>query len=184
VGITIRDAVAADVPAITDIQNALLDTTTVEWRTEHHTPAEKSAWLRAHQHAGHAVLVAVDDTTGDPGEVVGWAAYHEFRPTDRWPGYRFTVENTVHVREGHGGAGIGRSLMLELIERARAAGRHRLIAAVTAENEASVRFHERLGFVEVGRLGQVGSKLGRWLDVVFLQLDLDDAATPPPDDVS
>jgi phosphinothricin acetyltransferase len=177
VGITIRDAVAADVPAITEIQNVLLDTTTVEWRHEHHTVAEKSVWLRAHQHAGNAVLVAVDDE-----RVVGWAAYHEFRPLDRWPGYRFTVENTVHVRQSHWGAGVGRMLMLELIERARAHGRHRLIAAVTAENETSVRFHERLGFVEVGRLGEVGSKLGRWLDVVFLQLDLDDRELPPPDD--
>jgi phosphinothricin acetyltransferase len=176
VGITIRDAVAADVPAITEIQNVLLDTTTVEWRREHHTVSEKSAWLRAHQHAGEAVLVAEDD-----GVVVGWADYHEFRPNDRWPGYRFTVENTVHVRESHQGSGVGRALVLELIERARAHGRHRLIAAVTAENEASVRFHERLGFREVGRLGEVGSKLGRWLDVVFLQLDLDDRTTPPPD---
>lgn len=177
-GITIRDAVAADVPAITEIQNVLLDSTTVEWRREHHTVAEKSAWLRAHRHAGEAVLVAVDDGTG---EVVGWADYHEFRPNNRWPGYRFTVENTVHVRQSHWGAGVGRDLMLELVERARAHGRHRLVAAITAENEASIRFHERLGFVEVGRLGEVGSKLGRWLDVVFLQLDLDDRATPPPD---
>lgn len=175
--VEIRDATPADVPAITRLQNALLETTTVEWRYQRHTVDQRAEWLAEHEAEGHPVLVAEAD-----GEVVGWAAYHEFRPVARWPGYRFTVENTVHVAESHWGAGVGRALMLELLERARAAGRHRMVAAVTGENEDSIRFHERLGFREVGRLGEVGSKLGRWLDVVFLQHDLDDRPTPPPDD--
>jgi L-amino acid N-acyltransferase len=177
-GITIRDATEADVPAITDIQNALLATTTIEWTDQAHTVESRVRWLWDHEGAGYPVLVAVDDTSD---EVVGWAAYGDFRDIERWPGYRFTVENTVHVRESHWSSGVGRALMLELIERARAHGRHSMVAAVTGENEASIRFHERLGFELVGRLPQVGSKLGRWLDVVFLHLPLDDRALPPPD---
>jgi len=63
-------------------------------------------------------------------------------------------------------------LMTHLIDRARAAGKHVMIAGVDAENEASIRFHERLGFERVARFKQVGYKFGRWLDLVFLQLIL------------
>jgi phosphinothricin acetyltransferase len=68
--------------------------------------------------------------------------------------------------------------METLVERARAAGVHVLVAAVDAENEASLRFHERLGFVEVARMPEVGQKFGRWLDLVLLQRIVDRRNSP------
>ena len=65
-----------------------------------------------------------------------------------------------------------------MLDRARANGVHALIGGIDGANEVSVRLHESLGFAEVGRLPQVGAKFGRWLDLVFLELLLDDAATP------
>ncbi len=127
-----------------------------------------------HQAAGFPVLVA---ELG--GEVLGFTTYGEFRDNVKWPGYRLSVEHTIHVRESHWGTGVGRVLMSALIERARAAGIHVMVGAVDGANEASIRFHERLGFVEVARMPQVGTKHGRWLDLVMLQLRLDDAAPPP-----
>jgi L-amino acid N-acyltransferase YncA len=53
-----------------------------------------------------------------------------------------------------------------------------MIAAVESGNTASIALHERLGFVEAGRMPQVGAKFGRWLDLSFLQLTLDDRPTP------
>lgn len=172
--VQVRDATHDDVPAITEIQNALLATTSIEWTDEPHTVAEKGAWLDRHQAAGTPVLVAVD---GD--EVVGWASFGDFRDSVRWPGYRFTAELTIHLRESHWGAGIGRKLMDTLVDRARQLGKHTLVAAIDGANEPSVRFHERLGFEVVGRLPQVGAKHGRWLDLVLLQRRLDDRPLPP-----
>jgi phosphinothricin acetyltransferase len=174
VAVVVRDAVAADVPAITDIANALLATTTIEWTDTPHTIEERATWMSGQAAAGHPVVVADVD-----GEVAGWAAWGAFRDVRRWPGYRFTVEHTIHVRRDRWGSGVGRALMDELIRRARAAGLHTLVAAIDGENEASIRFHERLGFVEVARMPQVGAKFGRWLDVVMLQYRLDDAPEPP-----
>ena len=91
-----------------------------------------------------------------------------FRDNERLHGYRFTVEHSVHVREVAWGRGVGRRLMDELIARAAAAGVHVMIGAVDGANGGSVRFHERLGFVEQGRLREVGWKHDRWLDVVFM----------------
>ena len=160
----IRDAVDADLPAIVDIQNALLDTSTHEWTETPHTVEEKRAWLRGLQDAGHAVLVAVDGV-----EVVGFAAYGDFRDTAKWPGYLPCVEHTVHVRASHWGAGIGRALVDAVAERARAAGKHVVIAGIDSANVGSIRFHERLGFVEVARMPEIGIKFGRRLDLVLMQ---------------
>ncbi|MBV8585307.1 MAG: GNAT family N-acetyltransferase, partial [Verrucomicrobia bacterium] len=57
-----------------------------------------------------------------------------------------------------------------LIDRARAAGKHSMIAGIDAANAASIHLHSQLGFVEVGRLPEVGWKFERWLDLVLLQL--------------
>jgi L-amino acid N-acyltransferase len=170
----VREAVDADLPAIVDLQNVLLSTTTVEWTDTPHTILERAEWLRRQRTRHYPVLVAVA-----AGEVVGWCSFGDFRDTTKWPGYQYTVEHTIHVREDNRGNGVGRSLMTGLIESAQTLGKHVMVGAVAAENEASIRFHERLGFVEVARMPQVGAKFGRWLDLVLLQKRMDERDSPP-----
>ena len=103
----------------------------------------------------------------------GWATYGDFRDSERWPGYRFTVEHSIHVREESWGRGIGRALINALVERARREGKHVMVAGIDSENTGSIRFHERRGFWEVGRLPEIGEKFGRRLDLVLMQRMLD-----------
>ncbi|MGH9084152.1 MAG: GNAT family N-acetyltransferase [Acidimicrobiales bacterium] len=166
----IRPATTADAASIASILNALLATTTIEWTDTPHAPAGILRWFEDHE----VVLVAEEE-----GDVVGVAAFGWFRDAVQRPGYRFTVESTVHVREAHWGTGVGRQLMAALVDAARRSGKHVMIAAIDGENDASIRFHERLGFVEVARLAELGAKLGRWLDLVLVQLRLDDRSVPP-----
>jgi L-amino acid N-acyltransferase len=165
----VRPATAADAVPIASLLNALLTTTAIEWTDTPRTARSVSDWLNEHE----TVLVAEHE-----GEVVGVAAYGWFRDVVKWPGYRFTVENTVHVRESLWGSGVGRELVRALVDNARDRGKHTMIAAVDGANEASIRFHERLGFVEVGRMPEIGAKFGRWQELVLLQLRLDDRVTP------
>ena len=53
-----------------------------------------------------------------------------------------------------------------------------MIGAIDAANDASIRFHERVGFERVAHFREVGRKFGRWLDLVFMQRFLDAAGTP------
>jgi phosphinothricin acetyltransferase len=163
----IRAARPSDVPAITAIQNALLGSTTYEWTEAPFEVDDRLAWLTAKEAGGDAVLVAVDDD-----RVVGFAAYGDFRDTRRWPGYRFTVEHSVHVAESHWGAGVGRALMDALLEHARRRGKRVIVAAIDSSNTGSIAFHERLGFVVVARMPGVGEKWGRRLSLVLMQLEL------------
>ena len=169
--IEIRDARQADVPAITELANALISTTTYTWTERLEPVEERAAWMVARQAAGFPVLVAVEVGSGD-GEVVGWASFGDFRDTARTPGYLITVELTVHVRQDRWGHGVGRALIDALDERAVAMGKKVMIAGVDGSNERSIRFHERLGFVETARMPGVGEKWGHRLDLVMLQRDV------------
>ena len=165
----VRDAEDADLPQIVELVNALLPTTTIEWTDTPHTLEDRHAWLARHRHAGEPVLVADVD-----GEVAGFACYSDFRDSQKWPGYRFVVEHTIHVRERHWHAGIGRALIDALLQRAAAAGKRVMVGAIDGENVGSIRFHERCGFVEVGRMPGIGFKLGRRLTLVLMQRQVPD----------
>lgn len=166
----IRDAVDADLPAVTALSNALIDTTTTTWTERHETVEERRAWLRKQESSGYPLLVAEDQA----GDVVGFATFGDFRDIAKWPGYRFVVEHTVHVRGDQHGTGIGRAMMEALFVRAQALGKTQIVAGVDGSNEGSIRFHERLGFIEVARMPRVGFKHDTWLDLVLLQRSLEE----------
>jgi phosphinothricin acetyltransferase len=165
--VRIRDADRDDAEAICALYNATVSATTVAWTEEHEPVATRREWLVTQRAAGNPVLVAEAE-----GRVIGFASYGEFRNATKWPGYRFTVEHTIHIDATHQGAGVGGALLEALVERATAAGLHVMIGAIDGENDGSIRFHERHGFVGVARVHEVGFKFGRWLDLVLVQRTL------------
>lgn len=162
--VQIGDARENDLPTILAIYNDVVATSTAIYRDEPATLDDRRAWWSARTAAGDAVLVAAEGA-----DVIGFAAFGEFRA---WPGYRYTVEHSVHVRSDRRGQGVGGALMRPLIARAAAAGKHVMIAGIDAENEPSLRFHEHLGFTRAAHLREVGFKFGRWLDLVLMQRTL------------
>ncbi|HWR03409.1 MAG TPA: GNAT family N-acetyltransferase [Humidesulfovibrio sp.] len=161
----IRDARQDDIPGILAIYNDAVANTTAIWNETEVDAANRSAWMQERQRAGLPVLVAHGD-----GQVLGYASYGPWRPFE---GYRHTVEHSVYVLRGRRGGGIGKSLMLELIARARTQGLHAMVAGIEAGNEASLRLHRSLGFESAGVLREVGTKFGKWLDLAFLSLILE-----------
>lgn len=161
----IRDSTEADLPGLLAIYNDVIATSTAVFFDKPVTLDDRRDWWRARVAQGYPVIVALDSQG-----VAGFGTFGDFRS---FPGYRFTVEHSVHVRADRRGSGIGQALVIELIQRARTLGKHCMIAGVDGDNKGSIRFHERLGFQQVGRLPQVGNKFDRWLDLVFLQKILD-----------
>jgi L-amino acid N-acyltransferase len=167
--VLIRDAEERDLPRIVELVNAFLLTTTSEWTETLYTVPDRRVWLERHRQAADPVIVAEIN-----GEVAGFACYGDFRDSQKWPGYRFVVEHTIHVDEKHWRGGVGRALIEALCQRAVLAGKRVMVAAVDGENAGSIRFHERCGFVEVARMPGIGFKFGRWLTLVLLQRRLGD----------
>jgi phosphinothricin acetyltransferase len=162
--IHIRDATEADLPGILDIHNDAVLNSTAIW-SWHTTDIEnRRAVLRERRAKHYPFLVAAMD-----GEVLGYATFGDFRP---WEGYAHTVEHAIYVHRHHHGKGVGKLLMEPLIAAAGDLGKHVMIAGIEAGNTASIHFHQGFGFVETGRLKEVGWKFDRWLDLVFMQKTL------------
>lgn len=162
----VRDATTADLPAILEIHNDAIRTTTAIWDEDEVGIDERREWLASRQAAGLPVLVAELD-----GTVAGFASYGPWRVKT---GYRFTMENSVYVHPDRRGCGVANALMPVLIDLARVGDVHSIVAGVEASNTASIAMHEKFGFRQVGLLPQVGFKFGRWLDLAYLQLLLGD----------
>ncbi len=158
--VAIDDANDGDLEGILAIFNDVIATSTSVFSEDPVALENRRAWFADRRARGFPVLVVRDEAG-----VAGFGSFGDFRA---WPGYRFTVEHSVHVRADRRGHGIGTALIQALVERARSRGVHTMIAGVDAQNEGSLRLHERLGFVECARIPDVGFKWGRWLDLVFL----------------
>ncbi|MGG7566326.1 N-acetyltransferase family protein [Rhodovulum sp. DZ06] len=169
----IIDAAPRHLPGMLAIYNQVVADSAAIYRDDPATAEERAAWIADRQGAGFPVIVAEDAD----GAVLGYASYGPWRGA--FPGYRFTVEHTIMIRDGARGRGLGRALMEALEARARAQGIHVMLGSVDADNPGSIALHEKLGFKVVARHEQVGAKFGRWLDMVFLQKILDDRAAPP-----
>lgn len=161
----IRDATPDDLPAIRDIYNDAVANTTAIWNETIVELENRATWFSDRQKSGYPVLVAI---AGD-GTVAGYASFGDWRAFD---GYRHTVEHSVYVEKNQRGGGIGKALMLALIERAKALGKHVMVAGIEAGNTGSIRLHEKLGFTITGEMKEVGTKFGRWLDLTFMQIIL------------
>jgi L-amino acid N-acyltransferase len=163
---SIRAAREADLPGVLAIYNDVIASSTAVYTSQPATLEERRAWFSARSSQGFPVLVAIDD-----GGVLGFASFGEWRGA--WPGYRYTVEHSVHVRGDVRGRGVGRLLVEALFPQALALGKHVMIGGIDAANDASIRFHARLGFERVACFREVGHKFGRWLDLIFMQRFLD-----------
>ena len=159
----VRPATREDLPAILEIYNEAVLTTTASYDYEPRTLEHRTAWFEDHARGNYPVFVAVDAD----GRVIGWSSLSQFH--DRM-GYRFTTENSIYVAADQRGKGAGKLLLAPLLEAAKARGLHAILAVIDASNDASIRLHARFGFVEVGHFKQTGFKFGRWLDVVYMEL--------------
>ncbi len=161
--VTIRLAVTADVPAITEIYNEAILNGISTFDTEVKSVEDRTQWLRSRSERNPVIVAEAD------GKVIGWASLNRY--SDRLA-YADTVENSLYVHPGHQGLGTGKLLLAELLRLARTHGIHTILARVSDGNELSIGLHEKFGFKRVGVMKEVGFKFGRLLDVHLLQLIL------------
>lgn len=148
--------------AVMEIFNeAILNTTALyEYKPRDQQTIER--WFSDKQQQNFPIIGAVDAL----GNVLGFATYGRFRP---YPAFDTTVEHSIYLHPHYQGKGLGKSLLSALIEHASKQQFHCMIGAIDADNAASIRLHQHMGFDETGRLLQVGYKFNRWLDLVFYQ---------------
>jgi L-amino acid N-acyltransferase YncA len=158
----IRAAVENDIPQVRTIYDHHARTGFGTFDVEAPPLEAMQARFREITAAGLPYLVA-DDEKG----VAGFAYATQLRPR---PAYRFSLEDSVYIRPGSEGQGIGLLLVTDIIEKAQTWGARQMIAAIgSSENRASISLHEKCGFARTGIYASAGWKFGRWHDVVLMQ---------------
>lgn len=159
--------------AVRDLYAAYVLEGLATFELEPPTSAQMRERLAAVQGKGLPWLVAMVD-----GRLAGYAYASEFRPR---PAYRFTIEDSIYLHASMTGRGIGRELLLAVIERCEAGPWRQMVAVIgNSGNTASIALHRALGFEPAGVLRSVGFKLGQWVDTVQMQRALGDGDRTHP----
>lgn len=170
--VEVRDAVAEDMQAVTDIVNHYIKTSWVNFRTQPQTSAEwTSDWERYRQRYPWLVAKHRERVVG-----IAYAAPFKLREAYDW-----CAEVTVYVSHETSRCGVGKELYQRLIPTLQEQGFHSVIALIALPNPPSVALHEAFGLQHSGTLRHVGFKLGEWHDIGFWQRILvaeDDAPSP------
>lgn len=169
----LRSAEVGDAAAIAAIYAAHVESGSASFDTVPRTVAETEQKISDITAKGWPFLVAV---AGE--QVVGYAYASQFR--DR-PAYGFACEDSIYVRSDQVGQGIGSQLLGALLAHATAFGFRQMIAVIGGGEPASVALHGKMGFEHVGRMRSVGRKFGRWLDTVYMQVELGEGNRTAPD---
>jgi phosphinothricin acetyltransferase len=163
---SIRPAVAADLPHIREIYNHYVMNSTVTFDETPMTIAGLRKKFAAVEKLGFPYIVAASPS----GQILGYAYVYPWKDK---AAYRFTVENSIYLGPGATGKGLGKVLLGELITRSKAAGIKEIIAVIADKGaEASIKIHKDYGFKDIGHMGKVGFKFGRWLGTYMLQKSL------------
>ena len=170
---TLRAATPDDAAALAAIYADYVTGSTITFELE--PPGVDEMRARIEAGAGRFPWLVAQDWEGG---IAGYAYACPFRTR---AAYRFAVETTVYLRPEAAGRGLGTALYRPLLRTLEAQGYTQAIAAIALPNDASVRLHERLGFVHAGTYEQVGHKLGQWLDVGLWQRPLAPQRADPPE---
>lgn len=164
-GILISSAEQRDLAQITKIYQEAVLHGTASW--EYEPPKQDEMLKRFDLIKGLGLPYFVARKGND---VLGFAHASKYR--DRI-GYRFCVENSVYINPDFQGHGVGTKLLQALIDKCTNSGFQNMIAVIgDSENHASIKLHEKLGFVKVGLLPRIGYKFDRWLDSLIMQRNL------------
>jgi len=171
--ISIRPVTPADVPTITRIYAHAVKHGTASFEVDPPDETEMTRRMKALLDGGFPYIAAeIGDT---------FAGYAYAGPYRTRPAYRFTVEDSIYVDPNAQRRGVGRVLLMRLIEESERRGFRQMIAVIgDSAQAASIEVHRTLGFRMVGNFEIVGFKFGRWLDSVLIQRDLGPGAKTMP----
>ncbi len=163
----IRQAASRDIPDMLEIYNHYVANSTVTFDEDALTLKEmRGKYRHVVDELHYPWLVAVSPS----GMIFG---YTYVTPWKQKAAYRFTVEDSIYLSPAATGKGIGKALMSRMLEDSAEAGIKEVIAVIADQGaEASIAMHERFGFKEIGHMGKVGFKFGRWLGTVLMQKSL------------
>lgn len=157
----IRQVKLEDAAQVAEIYNYYIQNTHHTFETEPLSADEMEKRI-AETMEHYPFLVAEEN-----GEILGYAYATRFRMREA---YEFSVESSIYVKNDAKQRKIGTQLYVQLFDELAETNVHAIVAGIALPNDASISFHERLGFEKVAHFKEIGYKLGRWIDVGYWEM--------------
>lgn len=168
--ITIRLATPSDAAGILQIYAPYIRETSFTFETE--VPAEEAFAQRIRQYLSLCPWVVAEEN----GVIAGYAYASGYRER---VAYQWSVECSVYIHDDFHRRGIAQALYTSLFEILSKQGFRNVYAVINLPNDRSVALHEKLGFTYFATYEQVGYKLGKWKNVGWWRLILNDFGNDP-----
>jgi phosphinothricin acetyltransferase len=167
--VQIRKVLLLDAKGICEIYNQAIVEGASTFETDVRTESDIRRLIQE-QDERHPVLVALRDDEGSLGQqpetIVGWASIPTYRPRSCYSGIG---EFSIYVREGFRGRGVGKKLMLSLIDESKRLGYWKLLSRIFPSNSVSRSLCKSCGFREVGTYEKHGKLNGKWIDTIIVE---------------
>ena len=167
----IRQAKLEDAEAILAIYTPYVEETTITFETQVPSPEDFQNRMAAIMEKFPYLVAEVDN------QILGSAYAHTYYARDA---YDWTLELSIYVDRNRRQSGVGKALYDRLETELSQQAVVNLLACISLPNEASIRFHQKQGFEQIGHFKKVGFKFGQWRDTVWMQKRLRDEAVPEP----
>ncbi len=166
---SLRLALESDIPRILEIYRPYVEQTTVSF--EYEVPTAEAFTLRFREITERFPFLVWEEES----RVLGYA--YACLPFSR-EAYRWLAEPSIYLDREARGRGIGKKLYTALEEILRLLGYRLSYALITSENDASLRFHEALGYRVLAHFPDCAWKMGRQLGVTWMEKILISAEIP------
>ena len=110
------------------------------------------------------------------GLIAGYAYATRYRERTA---YQWAVEVSVYIHNDFQRTGIARALYDVLVDILKRQRFRNVYAVINLPNDKSVKFHESCGFTWFATYEKVGYKLGKWKDVGWWRLSINDYTDEP-----
>jgi L-amino acid N-acyltransferase YncA len=173
----IRIATVEDAAQIAAIYRPYVEKTSITFEEIPPTIEEMAAKIRKVGSVFPFIVFEAEGVGPGRGEILGYAYATRYRER---AAYRWSLEDSVYLREDSKGRGLGKALLGALLELLRELGYFKVYAVITPPNPASLALHERFGFKGLCRFDDTAFKRGQWLAIDWSELTLRDIASLPP----
>jgi phosphinothricin acetyltransferase len=151
---------AEDLPAVLDIYNHYIVTTTATFHPEPITIETLRTFVFLDHEWYRSYMILLSD------EIAGFCFLTQFRKLEA---YDRTAELGIYLKPEFTRRGLGTQAVKYLERAAAESGRKVVVASISGENAGSIELFRKLGYEQCAHFRKIGEKWGRAIDVVFFQ---------------
>lgn len=166
----IRLAKPTDAPAILEIYAPYIENTSFTFETEVPSIEEFAKRIETYLINWPWLVCEIE------GKIAGYAYATKYRERTA---YQWCVESSIYIHDDYLKRNAGTALYTALFDILKRQGFRNVYAVINLPNDRSVAFHEKCGFKYFATYEQVGYKLGKWKNVGWWRLILNDFGMEP-----